>query len=237
MTLVQQVDVLSETDARRITTSIQLLLDSAQSTLDRLESKVIEAYERRADLALGYASWAEYADAEFSDKARYLPRADRREFTIKLAERGMPVRAIAPVVRLSKSVVADDLSGNRTPAPLSDEPGRITKLTGSDSAAEVIANPTTGEVLDGPTITETTETFKTKVTTGLDGKTYPKAEPREPRRSSIIEDARNAGWQLRKVIERLERIHTDDRYQKNKAEILAALQPHLDFANEVISDL
>jgi hypothetical protein len=237
-------DAFTEDEARRITTSIQLLLDSAQSTLDRLEAKVIEAYERRADLALGYASWGEYADAEFSDKARYLPRADRREFTIKLSERGMSSRAIAPLIGVSDRQVRNDVGSNFPPV-LSDEPGRITKLTGSNSVADALSdvpdlpvNPLTGEVYEaGDTSPQTvTETHTVKIVTGLDGKEY-KTTPKEPRRSSILDDARNAGWQLRKAVERLERIHSDDRYQKNKAEILAALQPHLDFANEVFTDL
>ena len=75
-----------------------------------------------------------------------------------------------------------------------------------------------------------------RAVTGLDGKTYTAAAPVE-RRSSILDDARNAGWQLRKAAERLERIHTDDRFTKNKVEILAALQPHLDFADEVLAGL
>lgn len=75
------------------------------------------------------------------------------------------------------------------------------------------------------------------VVTGLDGKEYKRPDPAAPRRGSLIDDARNAGWQLRKAVERLERIQEDDRFTKNKVEILAALQPHLDFANEVISDL
>lgn len=114
--------------------------------------------------------------------------------------------------------------------------------------AEVVpdlpVNPQTGEVYEAgdavhgsPEAPVTvTETHSVKIVTGLDGKEY-KTTPKEPRRTSILDDARNAGWQLRKAVERLERIRTDDRYQKNKAEILAALQPHLDFANEIFTDL
>jgi len=61
--------------------------------------------------------------------------------------------------------------------------------------------------------------------------------PTAPRRTSIIDSARTAGWELRKAVERLERITSDDRFTKNKVEIMAALQPHLDFANEVFADL
>lgn len=89
---------------------------------------------------------------------------------------------------------------------------------------------------DAPSVNWEAATVPVREITGLDGKTYTTKAPTE-RRTSILDDARNAAWQLRKAIERLERIKTDDRFTKNKAEIMAALQPHLDFANEVLADL
>lgn len=167
MTLIETVPLLDETGARRLTQSIQLLLDSAKSTLDRLESQVFEAYERRADLALGYASWSEYADAEFHDNTRYLPRGDRREFTIKLAERGLPSRAIAPIIGVTDRQVRHDIAkvgSDFPPAVATPEPA-------------VIVNKSTGEVIDEAPVT-VTESHTTKVVHGLDGKSYPVAPPK-----------------------------------------------------------
>lgn len=62
-------------------------------------------------------------------------------------------------------------------------------------------------------------------------------EPAKPRRRPITEQAHDAGWELRKSVERIQRIQDDDRYTKNEAEIIASLRPHLDFAQEVLNNL
>lgn len=75
--------------------------------------------------------------------------------------------------------------------------------------------------------------------TGPDGKTYQHPEPREQkvRRRPITDAAGDAGWNLRKAIERLERIAEDDRFSRNKEEVTAHLRGHLLYAVEVCQDL
>lgn len=76
--------------------------------------------------------------------------------------------------------------------------------------------------------------------TGTDGKTYqppPPAPPRAPRRASLPDSAKRAGWEFRKSVERLERIADDDRFAANKEQVAAQWQGHLDFAADVIDHL
>ncbi len=79
LTTVELCEVpLAEGDARRLTQQISLLLDSAAGVLDKLAAAIREARDRRADIALGYASWAEYASTEFAPHTTGLSAAIRR---------------------------------------------------------------------------------------------------------------------------------------------------------------
>jgi hypothetical protein len=250
------VDQITRDDAERLSNRIGLRLDSMADNWTGALPLIREAIEREAFRPLGYASHGAYVADRFGDSLSKLGVELRREIVRELTDAGLSTRAIAPVFGITRQMVSKDIKANEEvatelPPVLTDEPGRITKLTGSNSVADALTdvpdlpvNPQTGEVYEAgdavhgsPEAPVTvTETHSVKIVTGLDGKEY-KTAPKEPRRTSILDDARNAGWQLRKAVERLERIHSDDRYQKNKAEILAALQPHLDFASEVFTDL
>jgi hypothetical protein len=56
---------------------------------------------------------------------------------------------------------------------------------------------------------------------GRDGKTYTAVQPerKPPRRSPLPDSYRRATWELRKSIERLEKLHADDRFQANRKEL------------------
>ena len=53
-----EVAHLTEAEARRLTERIRTALDRVSSAWADLAERVAEAYQRRADLALGYGSWA-----------------------------------------------------------------------------------------------------------------------------------------------------------------------------------
>lgn len=57
------------------------------------------------------------------------------------------------------------------------------------------------------------------------------------RRASLVDTARNAGWEFRKAVERMERIVTDDRFPANREQVAAQLNDHLLYALEVCQDL
>lgn len=220
-----QSQTMSEADAAALTEKIRITAHNYAEYRQRLQELVAEAKTGNAHLALGYASWTAYLSEVLGEEPMRLARGERQEMVTLLSSEGMSTRAIAPIVGATHTTVRRDVEAHGTNVPpepeLTDEPGQVTKLTGSGSAAGI---------------------------TGRDGKTYTRPDPkpeaelpgRTPpaeRRPSILDGARNAGWELRKAVERIQRIQQDDRFNKNKAEILAALQPHLDFANEVLQDL
>lgn len=201
--------------ARRLTERIRLIAANVADNVEKLRALVAEAKEGNVHELLGYPSWTAYLKDVFGDEPLRLARDVRQELVAELAAQGMSTRAIAPIVGTSHMQVANDIH----------ETG-VKNFT-TDSVVVIHVNAETGEVADEPP----------REIAGLDGKAYTAPAKREVRRPSIIDSARTAGWELRKAIERLERLKADDRYAKNKAEIMAALQPHLDFANETIAGL
>lgn len=243
MTVVHQI--LSPTDAQRLTQRIKLTASTIRDNLWKLRNLVEEAKTSNAWQVLGFPSWTAYLADTLADEPMRLGRDERQQLVGYLSGEGLSTRAIAPIVGVDQKTIVNDLRreefsspvGNPTPAPVEPESAFDPTLPSRDDDW-VAADPVTGEVVepDQVTVTEHTVTEKVKTVTGLDGKTYTTPAPQQ-RRSSLVDDARNAGWQLRKAIERVQRIREDDRFNKNKAEILAALQPHLDLAIETISGL
>jgi len=216
MTVVAEY-VMGVDEARRLTERIRLTALSVRDGMEKVQGLVEQARDGNAHLALGYASWTAYLSDTLGSEPLRLPRDQRQELVGYLAGEGMSTRAIAPVVGVTHETVAQDLKApvrNLTPAP-ADVP--------VDLAA---VDMTTGEIREP--------------VTGLDGKTYSRPAPVAPRatpRRSLVDTARDAGQELRKATERLERIAADDRLTRNKEEVAAHLRHHLNRAIEVCQDL
>ena len=225
---VQPITFLTKEEASRITASIRTALDRVSTAWADLAERVAEAFDRRADLALGYPSWAEYAEAELRPP-KALAAEVRRELVGLLSARGMSTRAIAPTVGVQDSAVRKDL---RRMAGGSDGP---------TSPAERI-DPLTGEIIGGSTIA-TREgvviaeqqhiTLPSAKVVGLDGKSYTRPEkPSEtaartiaqradkaPQRRPITDAFRDATYDLCKLTEALDRLTADDRFSRNREAI------------------
>lgn len=65
----------------------------------------------------------------------------------------------------------------------------------------------------------------------------PERKPAAPRRKPLTDAARDAGWDLRKSVERLQRISGDDRFDANKQQVAPQLRGHLENAIEVLTGL
>lgn len=240
---VETTPLLTESEARRLTLRIGLLLDSAAGVLDNLSASIREARDRRADLALGYESWAEYATAEFGDRTAGLAPAIRRELVASLSVEveGSPAlstRQIAPAVGVSRDTISKDrarqVSDDLTPALAidvnADRASGVQELNTSEQtvqeapraapAAAVLPpfDPATGEVLDAPA--------PRPAVLGLDGKTYTPPEPK-PRRSALIDAIRpqaervwNAAIELRGAV-------GDDRFSANRTSISEVVLPRV----------
>ena len=239
---------LTEQEARRLTERIRTRLDRVSTAWADLATSITEAYQRRADLALGYGSWAEYAEAELKP-SEGLAADVRRQLVGMLSAQGMSTRAIGPVVGVTHKTVVKDRQVVPEGPPA--EPERI--------------NPATGEVVPGPTYRPTDVTDWTpqevddlidadereleawKASTvpapakvvGLDGKTYARPEPKtqSDRRAALPPMVQSAGWDLTKTVDRIQRLADDDRFAGHQKEMAPHLRSHLTHAIEVCQDL
>jgi hypothetical protein len=130
---------LSEAEAIELTAQIRV---KVQEFLPLIRT----AYQRRADLALGYATWESYCDAELSGLRMSV--ADRPDAVLGLREAGMSQRAIGSALGISPATV------NRTLATVSNEtvPDRI---VGTDKREQPAQRPAAEPKPDlAPTILE-----------------------------------------------------------------------------------
>jgi predicted transcriptional regulator/lambda repressor-like predicted transcriptional regulator len=111
-------------------------------TGEHLSALIQSAWRGRVWIALGHASWAEWAEAHLA--GMQLPRVDRQELVAELHAEGLSTRAIAAAVGASKNTVTADLSQIGTPANPDDD------------------------IVDAEIVEEEPVT----ATIGLDGKTY-----------------------------------------------------------------
>lgn len=223
--------MMTEPEARRITERIRVALDRVATSWADLADRIGEAYSRRADLAMGYASWEAYANAELKPSMGIAAEV-RRELVGLLSAQGMSTRAIAPTVGVSDRRVR-----------------QIANEVGNDfpPAAESI-DYATGEVIDTSAAAGGGEAPAAAEprSVGLDGKTYPRpaAIPTADRRRPITDAFWEVAYDLNKKVESLQRLVADDRFKSNAgaisarnyaqlqqtastlSEVLAALQNH-----------
>lgn len=101
------------------------------------------AYNGRAWLALGYATWDDYCGQEFGGSRITLPREERAETVQSLRDAGLSIRAIASATGTSKDTVHRALRegvSNETPGGPS-EPDVAPPITGTDGKTYRSANP------------------------------------------------------------------------------------------------
>lgn len=215
------VEEMTRVEAERITSRIADKLDSIADNLEQVLPLIGEALTRKAWDALDYASPTDYVSARFAGALTRLPVEVRRPVVAELSAAGMSTRAIAPVIGASNFTVSKDLQASRVsspntlnpeqsepPAPLTDEPGQIVKLTGSNS----VVNP--GQELP-----------RSENIIGMDGKEYkrpePKPEPTEqaPRPDSLTKQFSGAASELNRVLDRFYRIRENKNFARNKEQI------------------
>lgn len=120
-----EVVMLDRDGALELTERIRVALDRVSTAWADLAERIAEAYERRADLALGYSSWAEYAEAELRP-SEGIAADVRRQLVAVLSAQGMSTRAIAPTVGVSQRQISTDVRSDFSPA----EPESIDLATG-----------------------------------------------------------------------------------------------------------
>lgn len=142
------------------------------------------------------------------------PQLSDREHGRRTGADHKTVAAIRPGLEANGEIPQspDRITGDGKPAP-GPKPG-ATKLT-ETTKTETWIDSTTGEVLDEPN---------------------PRPDPKvaaaeqqapKPRRRPLPDAARDAGWDLRRAVERLERITADDRFATNREQVADMLRDHL----------
>lgn len=82
--------------------------DRMRQHLDAGWQMFIEAYQRRADVALGYPSWEAFCNNELGEIRPSLPVGMRREAVAEMTRAQMPTRAQAAVLGISQTTVVTD---------------------------------------------------------------------------------------------------------------------------------
>lgn len=230
-------DLLTEGEARRLTQRIALLLDSAAGTLDKLAGSIREARDRRADLALGYSSWAEYAAEEFAPRTAGLAAPIRRELvaTLSVEAEGsgaLSTRQLGPALGVTPMTISNDrrstgagvkdlyTSPDPKDVPYDEDPyvdDVIREWNDEDGEPTPPFDPATGEVLDG-------EPPAPRMVRGLDDKQYPVPAPteRKPRRQPLPDSFWRATYDLTKKVDSLTRLVEDDRFPQNAEKVATA---------------
>lgn len=183
--------------AQRLTERARLVATTLVEAREKLAAILREANEGRVWEALGMPNIQAWAAFTFSDSPlAQLSIDDRRVLVRELAEEGYGVRAIAPIVGTTKSSVDRDL---KVSVPQRDTPREV---HGTDGITRTV-QPRPGTV---------------------DHEAGQIAQ-RKPNRRNIIDQYRDATYDLRKAVERLERLRSDDRFPRN-ASTLAELFFH-----------
>lgn len=226
--------------ARQLTDRIKVALEGTWLLIQ-------EAYLSRAWTSLGYESWDDYCTREFGTSRLKLPREERPEVVASMREIGMSVRAIASATNTAIGTVHQALPApagvqERTPRPTVEEAAELLDVSVDQvhRAAHIRRQaPELGErIMRGELdLDQAEQLIEPKPITGTDGKTY-RASGRSStednsmnkpasRRRPLTDTAQAAGWDLRKAVDRIERILADDRYSQNKEQIGQYLRGHL----------
>lgn len=111
------------------------LTDRITGQVSELLPLIREAFERRAWIALGLASWDAYCDSEL--RGLRLPVAQRQEAVRELVGSGMSRRSAAAVLGVDDKTVRNDLRRAEPPAPTPVVPPTAEKSAVEPPAAEV----------------------------------------------------------------------------------------------------
>lgn len=137
-------DDLTHVQARDLTDRIRI-------SMDGLWVLVVEAFQRRAHAALGYASWDAYCNTEFGSNRIRLPREERQETVRSLREAGLSQVAIASATGIDRKTIRSDIrasEGGDFPHPVGTD-GK-TYATPPRREPDSLPNydPRTGEIKD-----------------------------------------------------------------------------------------
>jgi hypothetical protein len=134
------VSVVSTKAERTADLDTLITAEDAEARIERVRqhlsdamADLVELFNGRAWITLGYDSWADLCAAQFNGVRISLPRDERAEVVQELSGAGMSTRAIGSALGVGKSTISDDLAGVRNRTPERDlDPGEVKTITGLD---------------------------------------------------------------------------------------------------------
>lgn len=219
VTEVSGGEVMLRDDAARLDRRIRLLVQSARDNIEKLYQLVGDAKAGRIHESLEYASWPSYVADVFKVEWK-IDRAARRELVAFLHGEGMSQRAIADVVDVGVGTVNRDLDA----APVPNGTPDLTEAEAVEVTASIRGWVDSGRQL-GLGDAEIQGHIENAVqgdrpaTTGRDGKTYARPEPKPARRPDIAIEARNLGIEAARLARRIDKLTDDDRFSRNRGAI------------------
>jgi len=233
-------DDIAAADRRR--QRIKLLLETMIQNRGKILDLITEASENHDHIALGFKSWAQYVSTEYAGLLARLTVEDRRESVLVLSRTGLSTRAIAPIVGTNHSTIVRDLRSGGADAPpdLEERLGEddLEDRLGEDRDLDARLDNALAEIskITMPTPSKITSTMPTNNVVGIDGKKYPAPAPKpKPRRTSFPDAYRDAVWELRRAVVKLDRLTEDDRFATNQPAIAARNRGDLARISEMLS--
>lgn len=211
MTDLEEI-VMAVEDAERLTERIRITAHNYVEAREKLIGLVHEAREGNAHTSLGYPSWTAYLTAVLGEKPLRLARDERQDMVHMLSGEGLSTRAIGAIVGVDQKTVVNDLA--------------------TEENSSVGSGPRAVESLDGKTRTYTPRPVPVAVEPEA-----PAEEPQKRKRRPITDTADELGWELTRLVEKLERLYADDRFDANKEKVASRLRSHLMRATDTLPGL
>ncbi len=211
----------AERRAERITLRLDAIADNYRAVLPLIR----EAIEKRDDIALGYRSPGDYVSDRFGQSLAGLGVDVRRAVVGELTQAGLSTRAIAPVVGASHMTVKRDLElgVTRVTPDQTAGAGEVRADVPAPHDPAPVETPQ-GEVTNAPEVADRGDTAPRAprpVVTGIDGKTYPKPEPKAAPRKPLPDAFFRRLYDVRRDVESLHRLTEDDRWTQNAEKVAA----------------
>lgn len=204
---------MTRDQAERLTERARLVATTLMEARDKLAGILREANDGRVWEALdmpNIQAWTEFAFS--TTPLAQLSREDRRVIVKELAAEGYGVRSIAPVFGTTKSSIDRDLQSSvpdrDTPREVHGRDGITRTFQPRPAPEPVTVDHDTGEIM------------QTK-----------------PNRKPIADTARDIGLDLNALTDRIDRLMSDDRFDRNRDDIAARLRHHIATATATLNTL
>jgi hypothetical protein len=181
------------------------LTDRIKIAVEGTWQMIQEAYTSRTWAVLGYDTWDIYCNAEFGQARLRLPREERQGVVASMRESGMSLRAISSATGISPATAMRDARvSDETPAEILGVDGNSYAAARPAADSPPAADPVDGHghaQLEGP---------------GFADAVTPLPPAPKAKRRPLPEAFTEAGRDLTRVAERLDRLRQDDRFAKNR---------------------